>query len=201
MKPFYLKHYKEALMKSKSEKSDREIINNVKDWIKSLAVAAAVTMFVTTFIFSSAVVQGDSMYPTLSDSDRLIVKKYEAVLKTEEYRRGDIIVFESPLEDDDRIFIKRVIGLPGETIRIFQGDLYVDDIKIEEPYLADDLYIEPLFYGAEYLVPENELFVLGDNRLPDKSNDSRSFGSISSDAVEGIIVLRILPLDKAGADF
>lgn len=188
-------------MKSKSEKSDREIINNVKDWIKSLAVAAAVTMFVTTFIFSSAVVQGDSMYPTLSDSDRLIVKKYEAVLKTEEYRRGDIIVFESPLEDDDRIFIKRVIGLPGETIRIFQGDLYVDDIKIEEPYLADDLYIEPLFYGAEYLVPENELFVLGDNRLPDKSNDSRSFGSISSDAVEGIIVLRILPLDKAGADF
>lgn len=201
MKPFYLKHYKEALMKSKSEKSEREIINNVKDWIKSLAVAAAVTMFVTTFIFSSAVVQGDSMYPTLSDSDRLIVKKYEAVLKTEEYRRGDIIVFESPLEDDDRIFIKRVIGLPGETIRIFQGDLYVDDIKIEEPYLADDLYIEPLFYGAEYLVPENELFVLGDNRLPDKSNDSRSFGSISSDAVEGIIVLRILPLDKAGADF
>lgn len=201
MKPFYLKHYKEALMKSESEKSEREIINNVKDWIKSLAVAAAATMFVTTFIFSSAVLQGDSMYPTLSDSDRLIVKKYEAVLKTEEYRRGDIIVFESPLEDDDRIFIKRVIGLPGETIRIFQGDLYVDDIKIEEPYLADDLYIEPLFYGAEYLVPENELFVLGDNRLPDKSNDSRSFGSISSDAVEGIIVLRILPLDKAGADF
>jgi len=191
----------EVTMNYESEERKRQIRNNVIDWIKSIGIAIATTMFVTTFVFNTAVVQGDSMNPTLEDSDRLIVKKYETFLKTEEYKRGDLIIFESPLEDDDRVFIKRVIGLPGETINITDGELYVNEMKIQEPYIAENIYTQPLLYGRDYLVSENELFVMGDNRYPDKSNDSRSFGSISFDHIEGKIVLRILPLDKAGMDF
>ncbi len=188
-------------MYTESDHRNIDLRNNVKEWIKSIAIAIATTMFVTTFIFNTAVVKGDSMNPTLEESDRLIVKKYETLFKTEEYRRGDLIIFESPMENDDRVFIKRVIGLPGETINITDGELYVNEMKIEEPYLAENIYTQPLLYGRDYLVSENELFVMGDNRYPDKSNDSRSFGSISFDHIEGKIVLRILPLDKAGMDF
>ena len=74
-------------------------------------------------------------------------------------------------------------------------------MKIEEPYISENIYTQPLLYGHDYLVSDNELYVVGDNRYPDKSNDSRSFGSISFDQIEGKIVLRILPLDKIDTDF
>lgn len=188
-------------MNSMTPERKMNLKRSLKEWLQSIAVALFTTFFVTTFIFSTAVVEGNSMAPTLKDQDRLIVNKFETLLKTEEYKRGDLIVFESPLENDQRLFIKRVIGLPGETINIMDGDLYVNEMKIEEPYLPEDAYTEPLIYGTDHLIAPNELFVVGDNRQPNKSNDSRSFGSISFDHVEGKIVLRIFPLDQIDSTF
>ncbi|MFH5834927.1 signal peptidase I [Proteiniclasticum sp. C24MP] len=187
-------------MKTESEQSDAKFRSIVTEWMKSMIVGLLTALFVTTFLFSSAVVKGSSMYPTLHENDRLIVKKYETILKTEEYRRGDIIVFESPLENEDKYFIKRVIGLPGDKITISDGKVHVNDEIIEEPYIDQHAFTETLFFGDDYIVSENELFVMGDNRLPGKSNDSRSFGSISIDRIEGKIVLRVLPLDRIDSD-
>lgn len=187
-------------MSFESEKRNMEIKSSIREWIKSLGIALLTAIFVTTFIFNSAVVKGNSMYPTLEENDRLIVKKYEAILDTEEYKRGDIIVFESPVENEDKFFIKRVIGLPGDKINISNGKLYINDEIFQEPYIEKNSFTEALIYGDNYIVSENELFVMGDNRLPGKSNDSRSFGSISLEKIEGKIVLRLLPLDQIDND-
>ena len=187
-------------MSFESEKRKREIKTSVREWIKSIGIALLASIFITTFVFNSAVVKGNSMYPTLEENDRLIVKKYEAVLETEEYKRGDVIVFESPLENEDKYFIKRVIGLPGDKINISDGKLYINEIMIEEPYIDENSFTEALIFGTNYVVAENELFVMGDNRLPGKSNDSRSFGGISVEKVEGKIVFRLLPLNKIESD-
>jgi len=187
-------------MKTESEQSDAKFRSIVTEWVKSMIVALLTALFVTTFLFSTAVVKGSSMYPTLEENDRLIVKKYETILKTEEYRRENIVVFESPLEYEEKYFIKRVIGLPGDRITISDGKVHVNDEIIEEPYIDQYAFTETLFFGDDYIVSENEVFVMGDNRLPGKSNDSRSFGSISIDKIEGKIVLRVLPLDRIDSD-
>lgn len=183
------------------ESSDKSTKNDVKDWIKSIAIAIIAAIFIHTFLFNIIEVKGSSMHPTLEEHDRLILKKYEAVLKIEDYVRGDIVVFKSPLKNDNRYFIKRVIGVPGDTIDIMNGKLYINDEEIIESYIENDSYTESLNFGENHTVQENELFVLGDNRLPGKSNDSRSFGSVSIEQVEGKIVLRILPLKKIDKDF
>jgi len=172
----------------------------MKEWIKSIGIAILTTIFITTFVFSSAEVKGQSMSPTLEEGDRLIIKKYEVVLNTEDYKRGDLIVFESPSENDDQYYIKRVIGLPGDKINILNGKLYINDLEIEEPYIGKDTSTESLAFGVNYVVSENELFVMGDNRLPGKSNDSRSFGSVSQEKIEGKIVFRFFPIDRIDLD-
>lgn len=187
-------------MNDKSENKKKEILTSLKEWIKSIAIALIAAIFIQTFIFNIVYVKGDSMSPTLEERDRLILKKYETLLKIEDYQRGDIIIFKSPLENDDRSFIKRIIGLPGDQIIISNGDLYVNDQNIEEPYIAKDSFTEPLTYGDDYIVLENEIFVIGDNRLPGKSNDSRSFGSIPLNHVEGKIIFRIFPFNRIDGD-
>ena len=187
-------------MSSKSKKRNMKIRSIAKEWIQSIGIAIFTTLFITTFVFNAAEVKGDSMSPTLEEGDRLIIKKYEVVLETEDYKRGDIIVFESPLENDDKYYIKRVIGLPGDKITISNGRLNINDIEIEEPYISKDAFTESLAFGDNYIVSENELFVMVDNRLPGKSNDSRSFGSVSLETIKGKIVFRFLPIDKIDSD-
>lgn len=183
------------------EDSKSERKRNIKEWIKSIIVAIMAAIFIQSFLFSINDVSGSSMSPTFEEHERLLLKKYEAFLKTEEYNRGDIVVFDSPLEDDNRFFIKRVIGLPGDIVNIREGQIYIGEQLLDEPYLEKRVYTEPLLYGDYYTVNENELFVVGDNRKPGKSNDSRSFGSISMDRIIGKIIYRIFPLNKANRDF
>lgn len=184
--------------KNMKRRKDRE--NNMGEWIKSISIALATAIFIKTFIFNITYVKGDSMNPSLEERDRLILKRYETVLKTEKYKRGDIIVFKSPIEGDDRSFIKRVIGIPGDKINISQGSLYINDEHIEESYIQEDAYTEALLYGEDYLVGEDELFVIGDNRYPGKSNDSRGFGAVDLREIQGKVVYRIFPINKVGKD-
>lgn len=187
-------------MKSSFKKENEKTKNDIKEWIKSISIAILIAVFIKTFIFNITYVKGESMYPTLEEGDRLILKKYEAVLKTEEYERGDIIVFKSPIENDDRYFIKRVIALQGDRVNIFDGQLHVNDRKVEESYIEKNSFTNPLIYGKDYTVLEDELFVIGDNRLPGKSNDSRGFGPVKLEDIEGKVLLRILPFNKFDAN-
>lgn len=174
--------------------------NNKREWIESLTIILVV-MFINIFIFGITTVSGESMNPTLSNNDRLILKKYRATLQIEKYDRGDIVVFKSPLEKDKRLFIKRIIGLPGDKINISDGKVFVNDKYIEETYIENNLYTEELLYGDNFIVPEGEIFVVGDNRLRGCSNDSRNFGSILLEDIKGKVILRVFPFNKFGKDF
>lgn len=153
------------------------------------------TFIVFTFIqanfVATALVSGESMEPTLSDGDYLIVNKYT------EPERFDVLIFIPPDKPDVQ-YVKRIIGVPGDTIEYIDNQLYVNDEHIDEPYvdyvsdfdesiLIENYSLESLFNQST--VPEGHYFVVGDNR--DNSRDSRSFGYITHESVIGIVGKKI----------
>lgn len=187
-------------MEIKLSNEKKSAKNNKLEWIETISLMM-VALFINIFILNITTVSGESMNPSLENGDRLILKKYEVVLNTEKYKIGDIVVFKSPLEDDDRLFIKRVIGVPGDKINILNGDLYINGEYINEPYIENQSFTESLSYGESYTVPEDEIFVMGDNRFTGGSNDSRSFGSVSLENIKGKVVFRIFPFNRIGKSF
>lgn len=163
-------------------------------WVKSVILAFILAFLCTNFLFAPTTVQGESMSPTFEDKDKVLLSKIS------EIERFDIIVFNAP--DTDKRYIKRVIGLPGDTIEMKDDVLYVNGKAYEETYLEEhkeeisfakltgDFTLKEIT-GKER-VPKGKLFVLGDNRL--KSNDSRLFGFISAEEVIGEVKFRFYPL-------
>ena len=144
----------------------------------------AVVLFVGINAVSARVrVDGTSMVPTLQDGEFVLVNKLS--YKIGEVSRGDIIVFHFPLNPDEDL-IKRVIGLPGDMIRVQDGQVYVNDTMLNEPYIA----AAPT-YSSEWLVAEGNLFVLGDNR--NNSSDSHSWGLLPSEKIVGKAVVIYWP--------
>ena len=176
----------------------------ILDWVFDIAemfvfVLLAV-MILTSFIFRHSIVEGDSMMNTLEDGDHLIISD---LFYTPE--RYDIVVFEDYSTSLRKAVIKRVIGLPGDTVEVRlneMGDItvYVNGELIEEDYTfnAKDAYLDPNTLNKTITVPEGEIFVLGDNRY--HSTDSRvgSVGTIRIDAVLGKVIIRFFPFDKFG---
>jgi signal peptidase I len=121
-------------------------------------------------------VESISMQPTLYAGDFIIVNKL--AYKIGEPNRGDVIIFHYPPDPNREPYIKRVIGLPGETIRVSEGNVFVGDVQLEEPYISD----APNYDGT-WQVPEDSLFVLGDNR--NSSSDSHSWGMVPLENVIG----------------
>lgn len=171
-------------------------------WIRAIAIAAVVALLVRHFIFSNYIVRGESMMPTLQDGNRLIVDKigYRFVGA----HRFDIIVFHASESED---YVKRVIGLPGDTISYHNDRLYINGKQMQEPYLQE--YKERLPNGTDLTedfslsektgqirVPEGKLWVMGDNRLD--SEDSRAFGFIDERTVVGKLAVRYWPLREWG---
>ncbi|TLS37346.1 signal peptidase I [Pseudalkalibacillus caeni] len=158
------------------------------EWLRALLIAFALAGAVRYFIFAPIVVDGESMMPTLHDRDRMIVNKLSYDIG--EPDRFDIIVFEAV---EGRDYIKRVIGLPGDTIEYRDDVLYVNGERVKEPYLNEykkalengnltyDFNLEDL--TGQMRVPEDMLFVMGDNRQ--HSKDSRSIGFVSMNKVIG----------------
>lgn len=138
--------------------------SDIKELIQSLVIAAVLAFLIITFVAQSFVVDGRSMEPTLHDGERLFVNKF--IYRFHPPERGDIIVF-SPRGDTDKKYIKRVIGLPGETIEIKDGETYVNGELIKEEYINESTDGD---FGT-YKVPEESVFVMGDNR--NHSADSR----------------------------
>lgn len=162
--------------------------NGLWEWMKALVIAVLLALVIRYFIFAPIVVDGLSMMPTLHDQDRMIVNKFS--YRIGEPKRFDIVVFHAPENKD---YIKRVIGLPGDTVEYKDDKLYINGKYYEEPYL--DKYKKqvvdgPLTYPftleeitGKKTVPKGELFVMGDNRR--YSKDSRHIGTVSMDKVLG----------------
>ena len=174
--PIFLRFRKQAC----SLQGKTSFGRTVWETVQTIIVAFLLAMFIRSFVVESFVVEGHSMEPTLHDGERLLVNKLAYAFSSPDH--GDIVVFRYP-EDPSKDFIKRVIAVPGDTIQIEAGRVQVNGEYIEEPYLVNP--------GHDHMpprtVPENAVFVLGDNRT--NSQDSRYFGFVSEELLEGKAVL------------
>lgn len=157
---------------------------------KIFVIASVIVLPIRYFLFQPFIVKGESMVPSFQPGDYLIVD--EISYRFSEPQRGDVVVFKYP-KDKSQKFIKRIIGLPGETIEIKDDKITVrsgDNEKLlEEDYLSDS----PIIYGTlNFNLGEDEYFVLGDNR--GFSYDSRVWGSVSSENIIGKALLRLFPI-------
>ncbi|HEU4415744.1 MAG TPA: signal peptidase I [Candidatus Angelobacter sp.] len=161
-------------------------------WIRDLIFALLVIFLIFVFLYEPVKVDGGSMEPGLEDQEHIFINK--VVYHFESINRGDIIVFRYP-RDTHKSFIKRVIGLPGDRIRISYGHVYVNGELQPEPYVPPDYQDARSF--AETVVPNNAYFVLGDHRS--MSNDSREFGPVMRSYIYGKAVFGYWPMEKLGA--
>ncbi|HEX5316230.1 MAG TPA: signal peptidase I [Candidatus Kapabacteria bacterium] len=160
-------------------------------WLRDLLISLAVSCFIIIFIYQPVKVEGTSMLPGLNDQERIFVNKF--VYRIEPISRGDVIVFRYP-RDPSKSFIKRVIAVSGDHVRIDSGQVYVNDDPLNEDYVAP-AYQDDRSY-SEITVPPHCYFVLGDHR--NMSNDSRDFGPVSSNYIYGKAVFGYWPVDKMG---
>ena len=168
--------------------------------IETVLVTVVLFFGIQAFVAQPFQVQQHSMERTFLDGDYLIVDRLSHLWSP--YTRGQVIVFQPPPSWDDagKPFIKRIIGVAGDTIELRDGAVYVNGTKLDEPYLYRNAsgVIEPTEPGnaARWLVPAGQLFVLGDHRQ--SSSDSRYFGPIDVSSVIGRAFLRYWPLDRFG---
>lgn len=168
--------------------------NEFLSWLVAIFFGIVLSFICREFVFSPLIVKGASMVPTYENSDVIIISKISDI------DRFDHVVFQSPFEDE--YYIKRVIGLPGDTVEMKEDVLIINGEEYDEPYvnrdienpfqkrLTENFTLKELTGESE--VPEGYLFVLGDNRL--RSSDSRHFGLISEESILGESKLRIYPL-------
>jgi len=155
-------------------------------WELLQTLLMAAILFVGINAVSSRIrVKSVSMQPTLYEKDFVIVNKLAYNLGAP--KRGDIIVFIYPIDPNSEPYIKRIIGLPGETVRVEGGQVYINDSLIPEPYIK-----MPPSYNGTWTVPEGELFVLGDNR--NNSSDSHQWGMVPSENVIGKAIVIYFPI-------
>ncbi|MGL4913569.1 MAG: signal peptidase I [Romboutsia sp.] len=173
-----------------SEKVKKEII----EWIKVFALAIVFAFVITQFI-KPTLVRGDSMYSTLEEGDYLIINRMSYKLKEPKY--GDIIVFESDLEQDDgtsKDLVKRVVGVGGDTVKIENSKVYVNGQELNEPYIHNEITEG----NIDTVVPEGKVFVLGDNREISLDSRYESVGFIDDSDILGKVVVRLYPFNKIG---
>ena len=161
----------------KKEKPKKTLKQEIIEWVVTLAVALVIAAVVRTFIFEPVRVDGNSMYPTLKHGEVMIVSKMS-------YRFGgepelfDVVICHYP-ERGNTNFVKRVVGLPGDTVEIRDGHLIVNGVAYEEKFLHE----RPVENFGPITVPEGQYFVMGDNR--NNSNDSRRVGPLEREYIMG----------------
>ena len=160
-------------------------------WLRDLLIASAASVFMVLFLYQPVRVEGTSMLPRLEDRDRLFINKF--VYHFTAIERGDVVVFRYP-RDPEKSYIKRVIALPGDRLRIEHGRVILNGKALREPYV-------PAMYQdtrsmAEIVVPDDAYFVMGDHRSI--SSDSREFGPVNRDLIYGKAVFVYWPAKDAG---
>ncbi|MBL7036527.1 signal peptidase I [Candidatus Microgenomates bacterium] len=152
------------------------------DILEVIVLAVGIFLIVYLLILRPHKIKGASMEPNFPDGEYLLTEKVSYYFN--EPQRGDVIVFKPPVSDDE--FIKRVIGLPGETVSLKNGKVYINDKLLKEDYIADIVPTNPgnfLSEGESYIVPEGLFFAIGDNRP--HSSDSRMWGPIDKKSMAG----------------
>ena len=174
-----------------AEKPKKSMKQEIFEWIMVFVVAAAMAFVVRTFIFEPVRVDGASMMNTLTDSDFMIATKFDYLFSDPE--RFDIVICNYPNTDDGMYRVKRVIGMPGETVELSAGNLFVNG-----ELLAQDFDMTPnnMFYGP-IVVPEDHYFVLGDNRNNSKDSRSAMVGCLPRDMIKGHVRAVVFPFSSA----
>jgi signal peptidase I len=160
-------------------------------WMRDLLISAAASVLIITFLYQPVRVEGTSMLPRLEDRDRLFINKF--VYHIEAIERGDVVVFHYP-RDPAKSYIKRVIALPGDRIRIDRGEVWVNGKLLDERYIPDE-YRDGRSM-AETVVPDECYFMMGDHRSI--SSDSREFGPVERPLIYGKAVFVYWPAKDAG---
>lgn len=164
----------------------------LRGWTRDLAVALGLVIVIMIFLYQPVKVEGTSMNPLLSDQERIFINKF--VYRFEPIERGDVVVFWYPL-DRSKSFIKRVVGLPGETLEIRSGHVYVDGRELHDQFVPSG-YLDGSNYGP-LRITTGEYFVMGDHR--DSSNDSRVFGPVPRPYIYGKAVFAYWPVEHFGS--
>ncbi|HXZ79310.1 MAG TPA: signal peptidase I [Terriglobales bacterium] len=160
-------------------------------WVRDVLISLLISTFIIVFLYQPVKVEGTSMMPGLDDQERIFINKF--VYRFGSIERGDIVVFQYP-RDLSKRYIKRVIGLAGDRVRIDDGKVYVNGQSLDEPYVPAE-YAD-LRSMPEITVPANSYFLLGDHRT--SSNDSRDFGPVPGQFIYGKAVFVYWPMDKLG---
>ena len=164
--------------------------NEIMEWIKALLIAGAIVFLVRWLAFNPFIVDGRSMLPNFHNAEKLIVNKL--LYEFREPKRGEVIVFLAPEGKD---YIKRIVGLPGERVKVIGDDVYINGTLIEEAYIQEEVdkareaggSYNNGFYSAteELIVPKDSLFVLGDNRPHSEDSRSVNVGFVPYDNIVG----------------
>ena len=207
--------------RAKVRKNSKAIIKEILEWVLCLVIAYVLYLIINYFVGTISGVKQVSMLPTTKENDRLITSRPTIFKRDLKY--GDIVTFEAPLEDDLEVnenniasytektgidsffynfmgigkssYVKRVIGLPGDHIVIGDdGSVYRNGEKLDEPYLNEQVTNKDKY--NDVVVPAGTVFMMGDNRL--SSKDSRFFGCVPIETVNGYVVIRVWPLNKIG---
>lgn len=162
--------------------------NEWLEWTKAIIIAILIALFLRTFIFATSIVEGESMDPTLEDGERVIFNKLIYIL--DEPSRGDIVIIQRPTKN----YVKRVIGLPGETIEINRNELIINGEEFTQMFLSEDAKNKTGNFGP-VTVPEDSYFVMGDNRAISK--DSRNgLGFVKEEEIIGRSEIVIYPFSE-----
>lgn len=158
------------------------------DWLKAIIIAVMIALFLKTFVFTTSIVEGESMEPVLEDGERVIFNKM--IYMIGEPKRGDIVFIQRPAKN----YVKRIIGLPKETLEIYQGELYINGEKHPQAYLNEEAKQLTGNVGP-ITIPDNSYFVMGDNRAISK--DSRNgLGLVNENEIVGRSEIIIYPLSE-----
>ena len=178
----------------KGQKKRKSMFREALSWILYLVIVCGAVYLIVHYVGERTEVRGESMYPALNDGDQLIVDKIS--YRFSDPKRFDVVVFPFQYQEDT-FYIKRIIGLPGEVVQIYDGDIYINGKRLSESYGKEKIANGGLASKAVTL-GEDEYFVMGDNR--NNSADSRepSVGTISKADMIGKALLRIWPLSEIG---
>jgi signal peptidase I len=165
--------------------------NSMMLWVRDVVVAVGVSVLIILFLYQPVRVEGTSMLPRLEDHDRLFINKF--VYHFAAIQHGDVVVFHYP-RDPEKSYIKRVIAVPGDRLRIDRGDVILNGRRIEEPYVPDEFRDERSM--VEIVVPADCYFMMGDHRSI--SSDSREFGPVERDLIYGKAAFIYWPTRDAG---
>jgi signal peptidase I len=167
------------------------VSGKLRTWLRDMLISVVVSFFIITFLYQPVKVEGTSMAPRLHDQDRLFINKF--AYNFEKIERDDVVVFYYP-RDTQKSYIKRVIGLPGDSVRIVDGQVFVNGKAIAEPYVPERF--RDVRSMDPFRVPDGQYFVMGDHRSI--SSDSRDFGPVARHLIYGKAAFVYWPREEMG---